>query len=140
MKLKNLKWMVGLFLIGITAVSCLDDEPVMNVTYSYRPIDSVQIDSIYPARQVTDIKTFFTTTNGCQQFFDYEYTAVGNERTVSVVTSQIEGSGCTDVVETESYTLQFKPEQSGTYTFRFWNGKDAEGQDVFIIREIVVAP
>lgn len=138
MKMKNLKWLVGLFLIGIMTASCLDDEPVMNVTYNYRPIDSVQIDSIYPARQVTEIKTFFTTTNGCQQFFDYDYNALGNERTVSVITSEIEELGCTDITETEFYTLHFKPETSGTYTFRFWNGKDAEGQDMFIIREIEI--
>lgn len=138
MKLRNLKWLVGLFLIGIFAVSCLDDEPVMNVTYQYRPVDSIQIDSIYPARQVTEIKTFFTTTNGCQQFFDYDYTALGSERTVSVITSQIEGSGCTEMTESESFTLNFKPEESGIYTFRFWSGKDENGQDIFLIREIQI--
>lgn len=138
MKMKNLKWLVGLFLIGICMVSCLDDEPVMNVTYQYRPIDSIEIDSIYPARQVTEIKTFFTTTNGCQQFFDYDYTALGNERTVSVVTSEIQDAGCSELIETKSFTLRFSPTTSGTYTFRFWNGKDAEGQDTFIIREVVV--
>ncbi|SMC61173.1 hypothetical protein SAMN06296427_104248 [Moheibacter sediminis] len=138
MKMKNLKWLVGLFLIGICMVSCLDDEPVMNVTYQYRPIDSIQIDSIYPARQVTEIKTFFTTTNGCQQFFDYDYTILGNERTVSVITSEIQDGGCTEITESKSFVLKFNPASSGTYTFRFWNGKDADGQDTFIIREIVV--
>lgn len=136
--MRNLKWVVGLFLIGIFAVSCLDDEPVMNVTYQYRPVDSIQIDSIYPARQITEIKTFFTTTNGCQQFFNYDYTAIGNERTVSIITSEIQESGCTDVTKVESFTLKFSPERSGIYTFRFWNGKDENGQDTFIIREIEI--
>lgn len=136
MKLRNLKWLVGLFLIGIFAVSCLDDEPVMNVTYQYRPVDSIQIDSIYPARQVTEIKTFFTTTNGCQQFFNYDYTAIGNERTVSIITSEIEDVSCTDVTKVQSFVLKFSPEFPGTYTFRFWNGKDENGQDTFIIREV----
>lgn len=138
MKTRNLKWLVSLFLIGIFAVSCLDDEPVMNVTYQYRPVDSIQIDSIYPARQVTEIRTFFTTTNGCQQFFDYDYSAIGNERTVSVITSQIQDTGCTEITEAKSFILKFNPENPGLYTFRFWNGKDENGQDTFIIREIQI--
>lgn len=136
MKLKNLKWLVGLFMIGIFAVSCLDDEPVMNVTYQYRPVDSIQIDSIFPAGRVTEIKTFFTTTNGCQQFFDYEYTGLGNERTVSIITSEVQGSGCKNITEPESFILKFNPESAGIYTFRFWNGQDANGQDIFIIKEV----
>lgn len=138
MKMSNLKWFVSLFLIGILTVSCLDDEPVMNVSYQYRPIDSIQIDSIYPARQVTEIKTFFTTTNGCQQFFDYDYTILGNERTVSVITSEVQEAGCTEITEVESAILRFSPTESGTYRFRFWNGKDADNQDIFIITEVQI--
>lgn len=138
MKMKNLKWLVGLFLIGIITVSCLDDEPTMNIAYQYRPVDSIQIDSIYPARHVTEIQTFFTTTSGCEEFFDYDYTILGNERTVSVVTSEIQDVGCTDVSESKSFILKFKPTESGVYTFRFWSGLDENGQDTFIIREIAI--
>ncbi len=136
--MKNLKWLVSLFLIGLITVSCLDDEPTMNITYQYRPIDSIQIDTILPSRQVTEIKTFFTTTNSCQEFFNYEYSILGNERTVAIITSELQDVNCAEVIENKSFTLKFKPESSGIYTFRFWNGVDENGQDSFIIREIEI--
>jgi|SRR5690606_35194905 len=136
--MKNLKWLVGLFLIGILAVSCLDDEPVVNVSYQYRPIDSIQIDSVYSVFQVTEIKTFYSTSNTCQEFFNYDYTALGNERTVAIIAAEVEEPNCTDITEIESFTLKFRPERPGTYSFRFWNGKDENGQDKFIIREIEI--
>lgn len=136
--MKSLKWLVGLFILGGILVSCLDDEPTLEIAYQYRPIDSIQIDTIMPSRQVTEIKTFFTTTNGCQDFFDYEYSILGNERTVAVITSEILEESCTAVTEAQSFTLQFKPESSGTYTFRFWGGIDENGDDIFIIREIEI--
>jgi|SRR5690606_3908469 len=136
--MKNLKWFVGLVLIGIVAVSCLDDEPISNVVFKYSAIDSVQIDTIMPARQVTEIKTYFTTKNGCQQFFNYDYTILGNERTVSVMVSEAQDQNCTLEQQVHSPVLNFKPESPGIYTFRFWNGVDEDGQDLFIIREIEI--
>jgi len=136
--MKNLKWFIGLFLIGLTVTSCLDDEPTLNVTYQYKAIDSVQVGEIHPARQVTEIKTFFTRTSSCENFFDYEYHILGNERSVSMVTSKYSDNSCEETSDPASYVLQFKPEASGIYTFRFWNGVDENGQDIFIIREIEI--
>lgn len=136
--MKNLKWLVGLFLIGIVMVSCLDDEPTMNITYQYKPVDSIEIDSIYPARQITEIKTYFTANSGCEEFFDYEYTILGNERTVSIITSELQDVACTQANESKSFILKFQPKSSGVYIFRFWSGIDANGQDTFIIREIEI--
>ncbi len=136
--MKSLKWIIGLVLMGIATISCLDDEPIANVVYKYDAIDSVQIDTIMPARQVTEIKTYFTTENGCQRFFDYDYTILGNERTVSVIVSELEDQVCTESAQVYAPVLYFKPEAGGTYTFRFWNGVDEDGQDLFIIREIEI--
>jgi len=136
--MKSLRWIIGLALTGLVVVSCLDDEPVTDVVFRYKAIDSVQIDTILPARQVTEIKTYFTTQNGCQVFFDYDYTILGNERTVSVVISEVQNQGCTEIIQSHSPVLKFKPESSGIYTFRFWSGVDQDGQDLFIIREIEI--
>lgn len=135
--MKSLKWIVGLMFIGIVT-SCLDDEPITNVVYKYNAIDSVQIDTIMPARQITQIKTYFTTQNGCQQFFDYDYTILGNERTVSVIISELQDQSCTLGQQVHAPVLNFKPNTPGNYTFRFWNGVDENGQDLFIIREVEV--
>jgi len=136
--MKNLKWFIGLILISLSVVSCLDDEPTVEVVYKYKAVDSVQIGEIHPSRQVTEIRTYFTRTNSCENFFNYEYHILGNERSVSAIFSEFEDASCEEISEPSYSVLQFKPENSGIYTFRFWNGLDENGQDVFIIKEIEI--
>jgi len=136
--MKNLKWFIGLAFISLFVVSCLEDEPTVDVTYKYKAIDSVQVGEIHPPRQVTEIKTYFTRNKSCEDFFNYEYHILGNERTVSVIFSEFEDGSCEEISEPSYSVLQFKPEDSGVYTFRFWNGSDENGQDIFIIKEIEI--
>ena len=136
--MKSFKWLVVLMLAGFFSYSCLDDEPTVNVKYLFAPIDSVQIGEIKPARQVTEIRTFYTRNNECETFFDYDYTITGNERTVTMLISSLQANDCLEITEADFHTLQFRPEQSGLYTFRFWNGNDQDGQPIFIIRKIEI--
>ena len=136
--MKSLKWMVAMMLTGFVFNACLDDEPTTQVIYKYAPIDSVYVGEIHPSRQVTEITTYFTRQNECEIFFDYDYQISGTERTVSLVTSNLQSNDCIDISEVASNKLQFKPENSGLYTFRFWAGNDENDEPIFIIREIEI--
>jgi len=136
--MKILNYFTGLIIISLTTISCLDEEPVADVTYGYKPTDSVQIVEINPSRQVTEIKTFYTKTSSCENFFDYEYQILGNERSVMIVMAKYEEPDCETANEADSFTLQFKPESNGLYTFRFWSGTDENGHDTFIVKEIEI--
>ena len=124
--------------MGFSITSCLDDEPTLQVDYVYAPTDSVQVGEIKPAREVTEIRTYFTRNSECETFFDYDYQISGNERTVSIVISDLQVNDCLNISESEFNTLQFKPESSGTYTFRFWAGNDENDDPIFIIKEIEI--
>lgn len=138
--MKSLKSVVGCIIIGMTIISCLDDEPVSNVNYKYSEIDSIQIGEINPARSVTEIKTFFTRNNSCETFFDYDYQISGNERSVSIITADVVNNvtNCADISEGVAHTLLFKPDVSGTYTFRFWAGNDENEEPIFIVKELEI--
>lgn len=136
--MKNLKWIVGLFIISSFALqSCLDDESTQNVTYHYKGIDSISIGEINSARQVTEITTYFTRSNSCERFFDYEYQRLGNERTVTMVTYRM-GDVCTQEMVLDSAVLRFRPEVGGNYTFRFWNSNDEDNNPVFITTDVLI--
>lgn len=136
--MKNFKWIVALMLAGLFVTSCLDDEPTLNVDYVYAPIDSIMIGEIHPAREVTEIRTYFTRNSECEAFFDYDYQIVGNERTVSIIVSDLQNENCLDISEADSQTLQFRPESAGDYTFRFWAGNDENDEPIFIVQEITI--
>ncbi len=136
--MKSLKWLIAVMWMGLFISSCLDDEPTVKVSYQYTPVDSIQLGEIRPARQVTEIKTFFTRDSECETFFDYDYLISGNERTVSLVVSQLENQQCMEISQVSSNSLQFKPEESGVYVFRFWAGNDENDEPIFIIKEIEI--
>lgn len=134
--MKNLNWLVVLIMTGLIFNSCLDDEPTAEVEYKYAPVDSVHIGEIRPARMVTEITTFFTRQSDCEVFFDYDYQIAGNERTVSIISSNLVNQNCIEIMEVESNKLQFRPETSGKYVFRFWAGNASNNEPIFIIKEI----
>lgn len=139
--MKRFKCLLGILLFGNLAVSCLDDEPVETYVYKYSAIDSIAIDTIMPVNKVTKIHTYFKTDKSCQYFYNYDYNIVGNERTVAVILAEDDDSSkCNDIIANHERTLNFLPERPGDYTFRFWNGKDNNGNDKFIITKVTITP
>lgn len=136
--MKKLGVIVFFVLMGISVVSCLDDEQTESFVYRYSPIDSVTIDTAIYIHQIAEIKTYFKTSNNCQFFYDYDYSAVGKERTVAVILAQKSNQSCDEIVSNEVRTLRFRPEKQGLYTFRFWQGKDENDEDQFIIHKLNV--
>lgn len=136
-----MKRYLGIFSIALLSIalnSCMDDEATDNIYLSYRAIDSIQIEQINPARQVTEIKTFFTRKNSCEHIFDYDYRIFRNERTVRLVMSQINDQPCDSLGEAVYHTLKFRPEHHGKYIFHFWNGFDENNNPMYITEEIII--
>jgi ribonucleoside-triphosphate reductase len=57
---------------------------------------------------------------------------------VSTYGYQLKNSNCTPTTKTQINGFNFRPEVRGTYTFKFWNGKDANNNNVWIEKTIVV--
>ena len=60
------------------------------------------------------------------------------KRYVSAYGYQLKNSNCTPTTKTQINGFNFRPEVRGTYTFKFWNGKDANNNNVWIEKTIVV--
>lgn len=136
--MKNFNWIIAIFIIIISAVSCLEEEPVSNVVYNFKSVDSIEIVQIRPAREITEIRAYFTRNNSCEDFFDYNYNISSNDRYVTFVFSKITNASCIPINQITDYTLEFQPERAGTYHFRFWKGLDSEGRDTYIDKEIII--
>lgn len=137
--MKKIKWILFvLTLCGIFVSSCLENERVDEVYYQLRPIDSIDIGAINNVNEVTEIKTYYTRTSSCEEFFDWDYFAWDFNRNVAIVTAKIENDSCTAVSEREYSTLLFRPIKSGEYNFKFWKGDDQDGNPVYIERKILI--
>jgi len=136
--MKIIKWISPVLFLGLLTVSCLDDEQVDNIYYRMKQIDSIDIQAVNGVREVTEIKTYFTKSSSCEDFFDYDYRGFDMERRVALVTWEVEGENCAEISEADYSVLRFRPEKKGDYTFKFWSGNDSANQPVFIERTITI--
>lgn len=120
--------------------SCKDDRFEGDEITSVDPvkIDSVNIpkDSM-AVLSVMPIKTYSNFTSKCEGFYGYDYVHT-NEFIRNVTSYKFKTSAqCGDQV-TRSSQINFQPQKVGTYSFKFWNGKNAAGENVWIQKSIKV--
>ncbi len=136
--MKKIAALIGIFLLTISC-STESDEP--NVTYELVPIQNVIIgDELYFGDE-NIITIQYNRPTTCHGFNGFLYEKDENTRTIAVQNYVVETNSCQTVAnDAKEEDLVFQPTSTGTYTFKFWQGKDANGDDVFleIQREVVI--
>lgn len=136
--MKNLLKTIGILLLVIGLQSCLDREDSTPLEVAKIKIDSVKIpQETMDIFTVQTIKTYSNYATACDRFFDYDYKIDNFDR---IITSYYykDNSNCTQGQYVRSSYFNFRPVEKGTYTFKFWNGKDSSGKDLWIEKQIVV--
>lgn len=124
---------------GMFLVSCMESEDTVEVVYKYRAIDSVQVELDFITGREADIYTYYTKQNKCEEFFNYDYLAIGNDRIVKAVVSEVVNNNCGEDSTIYSQVLKFKPKRPGVYSFYFLTGYDEEtGSPVYLEEEIII--
>lgn len=98
--------------------------------------DALKIDSVKFATYLMDvntvqtIKTFSEYASGCEGFYGYDYRHTAElERTVVPYKFKTTAT-CGKPVSRVSY-INFRPLQTGTYTFKFFTGTNSAGEDTW---------
>ncbi|WP_292010094.1 hypothetical protein [Chryseobacterium sp.] len=122
-------------ILGILTVSCNNDDDYQTI----ESVDKIKIDSVkimYDTMNVfaiQSIRTYSTYSSSCEGFYGYDY--IHNDslsRTVTAYKYRTNGS-CAQGNHIGMNQINFRPQQTGTYTFKFWNGDNN-----WITRTIVV--
>lgn len=120
--------------------SCAVDDNTTDFQFEFIPIDSVEMPEEFNFGDTYFISVTYKRPTNCHTFSNFQYIqGTGNTRTVAVVNFVTLGNGCEaleNVFETE--TFSFSVLDSAPYTFRFWQGKDDNGEDVYLIYEVPV--
>ncbi len=106
-------------------------------------INAVKIDSVKIANSVMDvyttqtIKTFSNYSQTCEGFYGYDYLHTEQfEREVFSYKFKTENT-CGDE-QVRASQINFRPQEPGIYTFKFWTGKNASGENTYLEEQIVV--
>ncbi len=120
-----------------TTFSCKDDdyETIQSVEKVaidsvVIPKDTMQIYSIMP------ITTYSQFTEGCEGFYGYDYQRDNFSRYVTSFKFKTDGTcGSTSIINASN--INFQPQNTGVYTFKFWQG-EVNDEDVWLERTVVV--
>ncbi|MDR2205180.1 MAG: hypothetical protein LBE36_03360 [Flavobacteriaceae bacterium] len=97
--------------------------------------DSVEVDSM-EVNAIQKIITYSDYAQGCEGFYGYDYQIEDFDRLVTAYKYKT-NSSCGQP-KALPWNFDFRPNQTGTYNFKFWKGKDSLDADVWIEKTIVV--
>jgi len=135
-----MKKIILLVFLTSTLLSCtIGDDSPPSFNYETLPIVSVDVPEEFQFGNVYEITMTYLRPTACHLFNDFYYVSEENQRTVAVITTVFTDRQCEplDNVEVE-VSFNFQVNGSGPYVFRFWQGEDDNGNDMYYIVEVPV--
>lgn len=135
--------MKKLFLLCFTLMmflSCsVDNDSGVNFDFEFIPIEEVSIPEEFVLGEIYQINVTYNRISTCHDFHDFYYVPNGNERTVAVINVVYDYSDC-DMLEDQliEKSFDFKAVYNQIYIFKFWQGEDENGNDVYLTYEVPV--
>lgn len=128
-----MKKLITLLSVFFIVVSCsFEDKNDTSVHFELLPVESVEMPVDFYADTDNEIIVHFLRPTSCHGFDGFYYEKDEFTRTVAVQSFVLEQSNCTTLTnQVLEQPLKFRPTDPGTYLFKFWKGKDTNGDDVF---------
>ena len=112
-----------------------------NYLYEVLPIESVDIPTEFTMGETYPITVHFNRPTSCHYFNGLYYDKHLNIRTIAVGSAVEQRDNCQDLnadAAADEYTFNFEVTSNGSYHFKFWQGKDDQGNDIFLEYEVPV--
>lgn len=135
-----MKKIVFLLILVFSLASCtVNDDNTPAFHYEILPIEGVTMPEEFTQGEVYTIYVTYLKPTGCYVFNDFYYVSELNQRTVAVINTVYDNNECqTFNGETVEVSFNFMVNNSETYVFRFWQGEDENGNDLYYIVEVPV--
>ena len=135
-----MKKIILLFALFFLFNSC-STENSPSYTLEYLPIGSVDIPTEFTLGETYPITVHYNRPTTCHYFNHLYYNKYLNTITVAVESAVENRNDCQDLSAADavdSYTFNFYVTSNGSYIFKFYQGKDDTGTDVYLQYEIPV--
>ncbi|GIZ08069.1 membrane lipoprotein lipid attachment site-containing protein [Flavobacterium sp. UMI-01] len=135
-----MKKILFLLVAMIAFTGCTLDDNNDTYTYSILPVESYELPETFTLGETYEIKLKYQKPTGCHLFQGIYYSKELNTRTVAIQTAVKDNEVCTAEVPALSETsFNFLVTNTGSYIFKFYKGKDTDGENIFEEVEIQVA-
>lgn len=140
-----MKKLVSFLILTVITVftfsSCDFSDDSEKYRFEFVKIDSVSIPETFVVGQTYPIKVYYKLPTTCHNFEGFYYERNQNTRTVAVQTSVYERNDCEPTSENQQNkesSFDFYVSNSESYIFKFFQGEDANGANVFLEYEVPV--
>jgi hypothetical protein len=132
-----MKRLALLLLTAIVFISCdLGSED--SAQFVLGPVQDVTMATTYKVDSISEIMVRYKRPNDCHIFQGFYYSAVDSTRIVAIEYAWLDQPNYQEDPTVYEVPLRFKPQHTGTYVFRFWDGTGTDGEDHFYVAEAVV--
>lgn len=137
--------LIVLSLLSALFFSCSADDKLNESYLETLPFDTVTVPESFVSGETTVIGYTYIRPTSCYIFNDLYYSIEGDQRTLAVINRVFEndgnGNACTildDEIATRTFNFTVKNPVGSTYTFKFWQGEDENGENAYIVVEVPV--
>jgi hypothetical protein len=135
-----MKKIISILVLFFLFNSCSVDSG-SNYLYEVLPTESVDIPAEFTLGGIYPITIRYNRPTSCHYFNGLYYKKHENKRTIAVESAVEQRDNCQDLnaaAAADEYTFNFEVTSNGTYHFKFWQGKDDQGNDIFLEYEVPV--
>ena len=137
--MRKIKILITITLSVVLFFSCTNTDDNINYHFELLKIDTAVMPDTLVLGQTHELKIMYRRPTTCHGFNGFYYEKNLNIRTIAVESIVIENNDCVELTdEVKEATLNFYVTNNGSYIFKFWQGKDENGEDLFLEYEIPV--
>jgi hypothetical protein len=140
LKIYRMKNFISLSLIAFLVVGCsTDDDNYHDFSLEYVSAVSADVPDEFIYGQTYRINVTIELPNSCYFYYNqYDYRYEGTSRLIYPIGHVDEGIPCTPNSRETTFSIPVRALQQEPYIFKFYQGEDADGEDVFLTIEVPV--
>ncbi|MEZ4838265.1 hypothetical protein [Flavobacterium sp.] len=134
-----MKKLVLFFVILFSLISCgLEDDTPQAYHFEILPVEDFIVPDTFDYLNIHQIKLFYKKPNSCYDLSGIYFDKYLNERTIALQCVVLNSTNCDPYEEVYEVDFNFEVISTETYLFKFYKGKDADGNNIFEEVEIPV--
>ena len=126
-------------LLPFILFSCSLEDNSLDTYFELVPVESAVVPDEFVLGNLHLITLTYIRQTTCHAFNDIYFVADSNERTVAVTNIVYDSNGnCEEISDELETSFNFRATELGSYIFKFWKGKDDDGEDLYLTVEVPV--
>ena len=127
-------------IVALTVTSCNDDDDNYHDHHlEYVSVISAELPDEFTYGHTYRINVTIELPNSCYYYYDqYDYFYEGTSRLIYPIAHVDDGVACTQNITETTFSIPIQALQNEPYIFKFYQGEDDNGEDMFLTIEVPV--